>query len=116
MVFLLKHWDEIRYFIKFTLVLNMRNFVLVFILVSLSCSDQHRKKSNDWIALFDGSSLNGWRAYNGKLMPPGWKIIDSVLTFTTSYPLFVRQTPRARKILCRSQRGYLYQRDLENQF
>jgi hypothetical protein len=49
----------------------------------LSCSDQHRKKSNDWIALFDGSSLSGWRAYNGELMPPGWKIIDSVLTFTT---------------------------------
>jgi hypothetical protein len=61
----------------------MRNFVLVFIFVSLSCSDQHRKKSNDWTALFDGSSLNGWRAYNGELMPPGWKIIDSVLTFTT---------------------------------
>ena len=61
----------------------MRNFVIVCILVSLSCSDQHRKKSNDWIVLFDGSSLNGWRAYNGELMPPGWKIIDSVLTFTT---------------------------------
>lgn len=61
----------------------MRNIVLVFILVSLSCSDQHSKKSNDWIALFDGSSLKGWRAYNGDQMPPGWKIIDSVLTFTT---------------------------------
>lgn len=63
--------------------LSMRNIVLVFIVVSLSCSDQHRKKSNDWIALFDGSSLKGWRAYNGDQMPPGWKIIDSVLTFTT---------------------------------
>jgi hypothetical protein len=63
--------------------LNMRNIVLVLMLVSLSCSDQQRKKSNDWIALFDGSSLEGWRAYNGDQMPPGWKIIDSVLTFTT---------------------------------
>ena len=35
------------------------------------------------IYIFDGSSLDGWRAYNGDQMPPGWKIVDSVLTFNT---------------------------------
>ncbi|MEK9612881.1 MAG: DUF1080 domain-containing protein [Flavobacteriaceae bacterium] len=37
----------------------------------------------EWITLFDGTTLEGWRAYNGDQMPPGWKIIDSVLTFNT---------------------------------
>jgi hypothetical protein len=49
----------------------------------LSCSNQNKNKSNEWINLFDGSSLDGWRAYNGNQMPPGWKIVDSVLTFKT---------------------------------
>jgi hypothetical protein len=48
------------------------------------CCKQAPKKSNlEWISIFDGTSLNGWRAYNGDKMPPGWMIIDSVLTFTT---------------------------------
>jgi hypothetical protein len=38
---------------------------------------------DDWIYLFDGASLEGWRAYNGDGLPPGWAIIDSALTFTT---------------------------------
>jgi hypothetical protein len=42
-----------------------------------------KKNASEWISLFDGTSLNGWRAYNGDEMPPGWMIIDSVLTFTT---------------------------------
>ncbi len=37
----------------------------------------------DWIVLFDGSSTEGWRAYNGDKMPPGWVIQDDVLTFKT---------------------------------
>ena len=49
----------------------------------LSCGEQPKKNSSEWINLFDGTSLKGWRAYNGDQMPPGWKIVDSVLTFTT---------------------------------
>jgi hypothetical protein len=30
------------------------------------------------------ASLEGWRAYNGDQMPPGWKIVDGILTFTTA--------------------------------
>ena len=60
-----------------------KNILLIAILVGFSCSDQNKKKSTQWINLFDGSSLEGWRAYNGDQMPPGWKIVDSTLTFTT---------------------------------
>jgi hypothetical protein len=60
-----------------------KNILLILISISLSCSNQNKNKSNEWINLFDGTSLDGWRAYNGDQMPPGWKIIDSVLTFKT---------------------------------
>lgn len=41
------------------------------------------KASDEWIYLFDGISTDGWRAYNGDAMPPGWVAKDSVLTFDT---------------------------------
>ena len=62
----------------------MKKIILTLVLISFwSCADTPKKVSNEWITLFDGSSLNGWRAYNGDRMPPGWKIINSVLSFTT---------------------------------
>ncbi len=42
---------------------------------------------NDWVYLFDGTSLDGWRAYNGDVLPPGWIIKDSVMTFDTKLGL-----------------------------
>ena len=60
-----------------------KNILLILISISLSCSNENKNKSNQWINLFDGTSLDGWRAYNGDQMPPGWKIVDSVLTFNT---------------------------------
>ncbi len=36
---------------------------------------------SEWITLFDGSSTDGWRGYNGKTLPPGWVIEEGVLTF-----------------------------------
>ncbi len=63
-------------------------FALSFIL--FSCNSENakeelssEKESAEWIHLFDGSSLDGWRAYNGKDLPPGWAIKDKVLTFNT---------------------------------
>lgn len=38
---------------------------------------------DEWIYLFDGSSLDGWRAYNGDDLPPGWVIKNEELTFDT---------------------------------
>ena len=37
----------------------------------------------DWIYLFDGTSTDGWRAYNGDALPPQWTIVDGALTFDT---------------------------------
>lgn len=40
-------------------------------------------EENEWIMLFDGTSTEGWRAYNGEELPPGWTIADGALTFDT---------------------------------
>jgi len=40
-----------------------------------------------WIYLFDGTSTEGWRAYNGESLPPQWVIEDGVLTFDTEKKL-----------------------------
>jgi hypothetical protein len=62
----------------------MKYFLLVLSLVLFcTCSTSVKNNSEDWIILFDGTSLDGWRAYNGKQMPPGWKIVNKELTFTT---------------------------------
>ena len=62
----------------------MKKFFLVIVIcLFISCKKGSEKNAFEWISLFDGTSLNGWRAYNGYEMPPGWMIIDSVLTFTT---------------------------------
>lgn len=39
-------------------------------------------QESEWITLFDGTSTAGWRAYNGKSLPPQWVIEDGVLTFS----------------------------------
>ena len=62
----------------------MNNFFLVIVIcLFISCKQRSKTIASEWINLFDGTSLDGWRAYNGDEMPPGWMIIDSVLTFTT---------------------------------
>ena len=61
-----------------------KTILLLAFLITLSCSENNKKINSEWISLFDGSSLKGWRAYNGDQMPPGWKIVDSILTFSTA--------------------------------
>ena len=56
---------------------------MIVICLFISCKQGSKTIPSEWINLFDGTSLDGWRAYNGDEMPPGWMIIDSVLTFTT---------------------------------
>ncbi len=68
---------------------------LFFMMAIFACSTEQKSESdtsstvptetetNDWIYLFDGSSTEGWRAYNGDKLPPGWAIKDSALTFST---------------------------------
>lgn len=41
------------------------------------------ERAAGWRLLFDGKTTDGWRGYNRKDMPPGWKVIDGVLTRTS---------------------------------
>lgn len=41
------------------------------------------EETDQWINLLNGNSAEGWRAYNGESLPPGWVVKDSVLTFDT---------------------------------
>jgi len=43
--------------------------------------------TSEWIDLFNGTSMDGWRAYNADAMPPKWMIEDGVLTFDTELKL-----------------------------
>jgi hypothetical protein len=36
----------------------------------------------DWISLFDGESLNGWRGYDSLDIPPGWRVVDGTIHFS----------------------------------
>ncbi|MDF1694440.1 MAG: DUF1080 domain-containing protein [Saprospiraceae bacterium] len=39
--------------------------------------------NSEWISLFDGTTTDGWRAYNGDKLPSQWVIVDGALTFDT---------------------------------
>ncbi len=58
--------------------------LLLTALLALSCAEESSKQvESDWMVLFDGTSLDGWRAYNGDRLPPGWGIVEGELTFST---------------------------------
>lgn len=74
--------------------------ILLMLFMVFSCKDEAKKDeltkettkvenkvSEEWIQLFDGVTTEGWRAYNGDKMPPGWTVKDSVLTFDTELGL-----------------------------
>ncbi len=50
-------------------------------------SEEEAETQSEWIYIFDGSSTEGWRAYDGEELPPGWTISDSTLTFDTELGL-----------------------------
>ncbi len=64
----------------------MKNLLIAFLIVTgmaTALSGQEKPApDNGWIMLFDGTSLDGWRAYNGERLPPGWTIVDGELTFS----------------------------------
>ncbi|MCY4560717.1 MAG: DUF1080 domain-containing protein [Flavobacteriaceae bacterium] len=49
--------------------------------------EETKSQSDEWVYLFDGTSTEGWRAYNGETLPPGWIVKDSILTFDTELGL-----------------------------
>ncbi len=57
--------------------------LLTIILIVSSCSSKSENKDDGWIYLFNGTSTDGWRAYNGDKLPAQWVIEDGALTFDT---------------------------------
>lgn len=41
------------------------------------------EKAAGWKLLFDGKTTTGWRGYQRKDMPPGWKVMEGVLVRTS---------------------------------
>jgi hypothetical protein len=39
-----------------------------------------QEKADGWRLLFDGKTLNGWRAYGADTMPSGWQAVNGILT------------------------------------
>ena len=65
-------------------------FILLIAVSMMACKESPKTEvvedastidTAQWIVLFDGSSLEGWRGYNSKTLPPQWVIKDSTLTF-----------------------------------
>lgn len=77
----------------------MKHFkILLALLVIISAckTDKKGKESkttapseseDEWVVLFDGKSTEGWRAYNGDALPPGWVAKNGELTFDTELGL-----------------------------
>ncbi len=38
------------------------------------------EQAEGFVLLFDGKTTDGWRGYNMDKMPPGWQVIDGILT------------------------------------
>jgi len=54
---------------------------------STTTENESKDQEEDWIILFDGTTTDGWRAYNGDELPPGWVIKDGELTYDTELGL-----------------------------
>ena len=61
--------------------------ILLLAILLFSCKTGSETQDHNWIYLFDGKTTNGWRAYNGDVLPPGWLAKDNVLTFDTELGL-----------------------------
>src|SRR5882724_4274396 len=42
------------------------------------------QRAAGWRPLFDGTNTNAWRGYKEQTLPAGWRIVDGVLTKSTS--------------------------------
>ena len=71
------------------LIINILLFVIVILAGynMIVFGSQSSKADDQWIYLFDGTTTEGWRAYNGESLPSKWTIKDSVLTFDTNLQL-----------------------------
>jgi len=71
--------------------------LLLLLIVTIACKTDKKTENpetpsavetkEEWIVLFNGTSTDGWRAYNGKTLPPGWVAKNGELTFDTALGL-----------------------------
>ncbi|MDH5382211.1 MAG: DUF1080 domain-containing protein, partial [Cyclobacteriaceae bacterium] len=54
---------------------------------STAVSSTEAPTESEWISLINGNSTEGWRAYNGTDLPPGWVAKDGELSFNTELGL-----------------------------
>ena len=54
----------------------MRNLLTVFLLALISCSSTNKVSSDGWISLFDGKTLNGWKASEH---PATFTVVDGAI-------------------------------------
>jgi len=45
------------------------------------CNKQCIPDTGEWVSMFDGKTLNGWRGYCKKNVPAGWEVKDGAITF-----------------------------------
>ena len=57
--------------------------ILFLALIATGCKNDSKTELDTWIYLFDGTTTEGWRAYNGETLPPQWVVKNSELTFDT---------------------------------
>ncbi len=55
-------------------------FLLALALGVSACKTETAPEPGGWIYLFDGTSTEGWRAYNEEALPPWWIAKDGLLT------------------------------------
>jgi len=61
--------------------------LITLILIITSCKNKTKSEPDEWIHLFDGTTTEGWRAYNGESLPAQWVIEDGALTFDSEKKL-----------------------------
>lgn len=78
--------------------LDMKNnLIIISLLITFfACSKTQKpgseekmqsQDSGEWINLLDNTHVDGWRAYNGDELPPGWIVKDGVLSYDTELGL-----------------------------
>ncbi|GAB1309244.1 DUF1080 domain-containing protein [Urechidicola sp. KH5] len=71
------------------------SLLVLFVVALISCEKKtttqpesnQTTKTSEWIQLLDDTHAEGWRAYNGESLPPGWVIENNVLSFDTELGL-----------------------------
>ena len=74
-------------------MIKKTSLLILIVLFTASCKTNNKEANhnenesinpdNDWIYLFDGTSTDGWRAFNGEKLPEKWVIDNGMLTFDT---------------------------------